>query len=88
MVEIDDGIEEILNSKYDVIIIGSGMGGLNAGCYLALEGKKVLILEKLGFIGGRCSSYEKDGYTIDYGIHAIAFGKDGPLNNPIKKATA
>jgi phytoene dehydrogenase-like protein len=79
---------QILNEKFDAIIIGSGMGGLNAACYLTLEGKKVLILEKNNFIGGRCSSFKKKSYTVDYGIHAFAFGKNGPLHNPIKKATS
>lgn len=79
---------ELLNETYDVIIIGSGIGGLNAGCYLALEGMKVLILEKNGFIGGRCSSYKKQGYTVDYGVHAFNFGVNGPLQNPINKAKA
>ncbi len=77
---------ELLNNTYDVIIIGSGIAGLNAGCYLALDGLKVLILEKNGFIGGRCSSYTKQGYTVDYGVHAFNFGAEGPLQNPIKRA--
>ena len=33
--------------KYDVIIIGAGIGGLTAGAILAKNGKKVLILEAL-----------------------------------------
>ena len=31
--------------KYDVIIIGSGLGGLAAGAKLAKEGKKVLLVD-------------------------------------------
>lgn len=54
--------DEILNKNFDVIIVGAGLGGLNAGCCLALESKKVLVLEKNGFIGGRCSSYKREGY--------------------------
>ena len=32
--------------KYDVVIIGSGLGGLVCGSLLAREGKKVLVLER------------------------------------------
>ncbi|MBF7049510.1 FAD-dependent oxidoreductase [Campylobacter volucris] len=35
-----------MDVKYDVVIIGSGLGGLSAGAYLAKNGKKVLILEQ------------------------------------------
>jgi phytoene dehydrogenase-like protein len=34
-----------INKDYDVIIIGSGMGGMSAGAMLANDGFKVLILE-------------------------------------------
>lgn len=77
-----------MNNKntYDAIIIGAGIGGLNCACMLAFEGYKILILEKNNFIGGRCSSFERDGFIIDYGVHAFANGKDGPLHIPIKQA--
>ncbi|MGE5574484.1 MAG: FAD-dependent oxidoreductase [Bacteroidota bacterium] len=32
--------------KYDVVIIGAGMGGLSAGAFLAREGKTVPVVEK------------------------------------------
>ena len=35
-----------LSSKYDVIVIGSGIGSLTAATLLAKSGKKVLILER------------------------------------------
>jgi phytoene dehydrogenase-like protein len=43
-------------SKYDVIIIGAGHNGLVAACYLAKAGKKVLVLEANGEIGGASTS--------------------------------
>ena len=43
--------------KYDVIIIGSGIGGLCCGSLLALAGKKVLICEAHSKPGGVAHSF-------------------------------
>ncbi|WP_046482130.1 phytoene desaturase family protein [Pseudomonas veronii] len=43
-------------SEYDVVIVGGGHNGLSAGCYLAGEGKSVLVLEALTTVGGMASS--------------------------------
>ncbi len=59
------------HNRYDVAIIGSGIGGLVCGNYLAKAGKKVLILEKNGFPGGCCSSFINDGFFFDSGAHLI-----------------
>jgi len=40
------------HSMYDAIVIGAGHNGLVAACYLALAGKRVLVLEKNGRVGG------------------------------------
>ncbi|WP_286977399.1 NAD(P)/FAD-dependent oxidoreductase [Pseudomonas sp.] len=48
------------NTDFDVIVVGGGSNGLSAGCYLGMEGKKVLLLEALGKVGGMASS----GYLI------------------------
>lgn len=48
------------NTDFDVIIVGGGTNGLSAGCYLGLEGKKVLLLEAQDKVGGMASS----GYLI------------------------
>lgn len=56
---------------YDAIIVGAGLGGLASGVALAAGGKRVLILEKMDFIGGRCSSRKVDGWTMDIGCHFL-----------------
>jgi phytoene dehydrogenase-like protein len=44
--------------KYDAVIVGSGHNGLVSACYLALAGKKVLVLEKNSIIGGATTSIQ------------------------------
>src|SRR5690606_13723091 len=44
------------NTDFDVIIVGGGTNGLSSGCYLGMEGKKVLLLEALEKVGGMASS--------------------------------
>ena len=53
--------------KYDVVIIGSGIGGLCCGSILALSGKKVLICEAHTQPGGVAHSFKRKGYTFESG---------------------
>ncbi|KAM8887768.1 inactive all-trans-retinol 13,14-reductase [Synchiropus picturatus] len=55
----------------DVIVIGSGIGGLAAGATLAKAGKKVLILEQHDQAGGCCHTYIEKGFEFDVGLHYI-----------------
>ncbi len=59
------------NDHYDVIIIGSGMSGLTCSSLLALEGKKVLMLEKHFKFGGYTHTFKRNGFEWDVGIHYI-----------------
>lgn len=54
-----------------VSIIGAGMSGLTAGCYLQMNGFETEIFEKHSIPGGLCTSWHKDGYTIDGCAHWI-----------------
>jgi prolycopene isomerase len=63
-------------NNYDVIIIGSGLGGLTAAGTLAKEGKSVLVLEQYNRLGGFGQSYTKKGYTFDTAVHAIWFWEE------------
>lgn len=65
-------------NDYDVVIIGGGIGGTAVGAILASKGLKTLLIEKNNFIGGRCSTYEKEGFKIDVGVHLFGRSSKGP----------
>lgn len=48
------------NVRYDIIIIGAGHNGLTAAAYLARAGRKVLMLERRGVVGGCAVTEEVD----------------------------
>lgn len=69
--------QEKYMQKVNSIVIGAGLGGLSCAAKLSQSNKKVLILEKSNFIGGKCSSrYINSGF---FDIGAVFFG------NKIKK---
>lgn len=55
--------------KYDAIIVGAGLSGLSCGYELSSRKKKVLILEKQPYPGGRTSSFTEDGMPVESGLH-------------------
>lgn len=50
--------------SYDVVIIGSGIGGLMTAASLAKGGHRVAVFEKLSFIGGRYTEIDYRGYAV------------------------
>lgn len=73
-------------TRYDVIIIGSGIGGLAAAVLLSHRGVKVLVLEKNGFIGGRFASYKRGEYTLDIGgMHILSQSDKGPVGDIFRR---
>jgi len=61
----------------DVTVIGAGYGGLTTAAILAHNGVDVEVLESTGHLGGRATFDRKDGFTVDYGIHANRFASEG-----------
>jgi len=51
----------------NVIVIGSGFGGLAAAGLLAKDGHDITVIEKNDHAGGRASIWKKDGFTFDLG---------------------
>ena len=68
-------------ANYDVVVIGSGIGGLVTATQLAAKGAKVLVLERYLIPGGSGGYFEREGYRFDVGASMIfGFGDKGTTN--------
>ena len=57
--------------KYDVVVVGAGTAGLVCGSLLAQEGKKVAIVERHRYLGGRAMERRFRGHQIGMGSHLV-----------------
>jgi prolycopene isomerase len=74
-----NGRNEPREDAYDVVVIGSGMGGITAGALLAKVGRKVLVVEQQAGAGGYAHAFQRGPYTFDPAIHVVAQGQDGAI---------
>lgn len=74
-------VSSITTTDYDVIVIGSGIGGLVTATQLAAKGARVLVLERYLIPGGSAGYFEREGYRFDVGASMIfGFGTQGTTN--------
>lgn len=79
-------MQETLNKKWNIVIIGSGMGSLTAATLLANDGYKVLILEQNYLPGGCVSSYYRKGFIFETGATTLVGLDDNmPLRYVLNK---
>ena len=72
--------------KYDVIVIGSGLGGLICARQLAKEGRSVLVLERQAQPGGCLQSYRRGDFEFDTGLHYVGGLAEGqPLHEAFEQ---
>lgn len=68
--------------KKKVIVIGGGIAGLSAGVYALRCGFDVTTLESHSIAGGNCTSWKRNGYLFEGGMHWLT-GSD--KNQPLHK---
>ncbi len=72
--------------EYDVIVIGSGIGGLTCGAVLSKRGYKVLVLEQHSQIGGYCSSFQRSDFIFNTGVENVSgLWEKGPVHHLLKE---
>jgi len=80
--------------RYDVIVLGAGIGGLTAGALVARRGYKVLLTEAHNRPGGYCSCWTRSvgnagTFRFDAGIQDFSgLGARGPLRHLLRQLDA
>ncbi|OYT32302.1 MAG: all-trans-retinol 13,14-reductase [Thermofilum sp. ex4484_79] len=81
-----DPNEKKAEDEYDVIIVGSGIGGLTCGALLSKRGYKVLVLEQHYMIGGYCSSFQRKRFVFNTGVGDVSgLWEKGPITFLLKE---
>jgi phytoene dehydrogenase-like protein len=63
-----------MKDRYDVIVIGSGLGGLTAANRLARSGYKVLLAEQHFQLGGLATYFRRGTHLFDVALHGFPVG--------------
>jgi phytoene dehydrogenase-like protein len=69
----------------DVIVIGSGIGGLCCASLLAKYGFEVIVCESHSIAGGAAHSFERQGFKFDSGPSLYSGMSYSPSANPLKQ---
>ena len=72
-----------MTEKFDIAIIGAGLGGLECALMLSKHGKKVCVLEKNPLIGGCLQTFRRDGHKFDTGFHYVGGLDEGQMLNKL-----
>lgn len=63
----------------DVVVVGAGLGGLATAAYLAVAGRKVVVVDRHSVAGGNGTVFTHDDYEFDVGLHYIGDCEPGGL---------
>lgn len=62
--------------RYDVVVIGSGLGGLTAAALLAQAGRTTLLIERNTSVGGAASTYKIGDLVVEGALHQTSDPRD------------
>lgn len=68
-----------MDADWDAIVVGSGLGGLTAGAYLAANGMRTAVLEQHYVAGGNSHVFRRKRFEFDVGVHYV--GDCGPTGS-------
>jgi len=63
-----------IKKKYDVVVVGSGLGGLTCANRLARADHSVLLLEHHTQLGGLATWFKRGGHIFDVSLHGFPYG--------------
>ncbi len=58
--------------RFDVIVVGAGLGGLSPAAFMARRGRKVLLLERHLIPGGYSTSFVRGRYEFEVALHELS----------------
>jgi all-trans-retinol 13,14-reductase len=61
-----------MDARFDVVVIGAGLGGLAAAAALARKGMSVLVLERHVVPGGYATSFVRGRYEFEVSLHVLS----------------
>ena len=80
--------DTLLKDRYDVIVVGAGLGGMAAASLLAKRGLSVLMIDQQNKPGGACTSFKREDHVFDVGAAMLyGFGENGfrPFRTTVKR---
>ena len=74
-----------MSQDTEIIVIGSGIGGLSCAAMLGYYGFKVLVCESHAIPGGAAHAFQRQGYTFDSGPSLYSGLSYSPSSNPLRQ---
>ena len=81
-------LKNATKDHYDVIVIGSGLGGMTSANCMTRQGHSVLLLEQHYILGGLAQYFKRAGHIFDISLHGFPIGMKKTLRKYWSKELA